>query len=65
VSFRLPGLCILYLTPKFITLVDFQLDAQISYLCLYNTFIKKGGTLLVAQLVEVLRYKPEGSGFDS
>jgi hypothetical protein len=24
-----------------------------------------GGTLLVAQLVEALRYKPEGSGFDS
>jgi len=23
------------------------------------------GTLLVAQLVEALRYKPEGSGFDS
>jgi hypothetical protein len=23
------------------------------------------GTLLVAQLVEVLRYKPEGRGFDS
>jgi len=25
----------------------------------------RGGTLLVAQLVEVLRYKPEGRGFDS
>ena len=24
-----------------------------------------GGTLLVAQLVEALRYKPEGCGFDS
>jgi hypothetical protein len=24
-----------------------------------------GGTLLVAQLVEALRYKPEGHGFDS
>jgi len=24
-----------------------------------------GGTLLVAQLVEALRYKPEGRGFDS
>jgi hypothetical protein len=24
-----------------------------------------GGTLLVAQLVEVLRHKPEGRGFDS
>jgi hypothetical protein len=23
-----------------------------------------GGTLLVAQLVEALRYKPEGRGFD-
>jgi hypothetical protein len=23
-----------------------------------------GGTLLVAQLVEALRYKPEGCGFD-
>ena len=26
---------------------------------------KKGGTLLAAQLVEALRYKPEGRGFDS
>jgi hypothetical protein len=26
---------------------------------------KSGGTLLVAQLVEALRYKPEGRGFDS
>jgi hypothetical protein len=26
---------------------------------------KKWGTLLVAQLVEALRYKPEGRGFDS
>jgi len=26
---------------------------------------KKQGTLLVAQLVEALRYKPEGRGFDS
>jgi len=25
----------------------------------------RGGTLLVAQLVEALRYKPEGRGFDS
>jgi len=24
-----------------------------------------GGTLLVAQLVEALRYKPEGRGYDS
>jgi hypothetical protein len=24
-----------------------------------------GGTLLVAQLIEALRYKPEGRGFDS
>jgi hypothetical protein len=24
-----------------------------------------GGTLLVAQLADALRYKPEGSGFDS
>jgi hypothetical protein len=28
-------------------------------------FRKLGGTLLVAQLVEALRYKPEGRGFDS
>jgi hypothetical protein len=28
-------------------------------------YIDKGGTLLVAQLVEALRYKPEGRGFDS
>ena len=26
---------------------------------------KVGGTLLVAQLVEALQYKPEGRGFDS
>jgi len=26
---------------------------------------KVGGTLLVAQLIEALRYKPEGRGFDS
>jgi len=25
----------------------------------------RGGTLLVAQLVEALRYKPQGRGFDS
>ena len=31
---------------------------------LYNNIILRG-TLLVAQLVEALRYKPEGSGFDS
>jgi len=28
-------------------------------------FMKFWGTLLVAQLVEALRYKPEGRGFDS
>jgi hypothetical protein len=28
-------------------------------------FFKHWGTLLVAQLVEGLRYKPEGRGFDS
>jgi hypothetical protein len=27
--------------------------------------VKFQGTLLVAQLVEALRYKPEGRGFDS
>jgi hypothetical protein len=27
--------------------------------------MKEGGTLLVAQLVEALRYKSEGRGFDS
>jgi len=27
--------------------------------------IRGGGTLLVAQLVEALHYKPEGRGFDS
>jgi hypothetical protein len=31
----------------------------------FNTFIGEGGTLLVAQLVEALRYEPEGRGFDS
>jgi len=45
------------------TLVDFQPDAQNSYLFTYNTFIKRGHA--VAQLVEALRYKPEGRGFDS
>ena len=46
-----------------ITLVDFQFDAQNSYLFTYNTFIRRGQA--VAQLVEALRYKPEGRGFDS
>jgi len=35
---------------------------------LFNDFVfvlSGGGTLLVAQLVEALRYKPEGRGFDS
>jgi hypothetical protein len=35
---------------------------------LFNDFffvLGGGGTLLVAQLVEALRYKPEGRGFDS
>jgi hypothetical protein len=40
-----------------ITLIDLQLDAQNSYLFTYNTFT-------VAQLVEALRYKSEGRGFD-
>jgi len=30
-----------------------------------HVYVQKGGTLLVAQLVEALRYKPGGSGFDS
>jgi hypothetical protein len=30
-----------------------------------NVHFKTGGTLLVAQLVEALRYKPEGREFDS
>jgi len=30
-----------------------------------NSLFNEGGTLLVAQLVEALRYKPEGCGFDS
>jgi hypothetical protein len=29
-----------------------------------NSLFNEGGTLLVAQLVEALRYKPEGCGFD-
>ena len=28
-----------------------------------HVYVQKGGTLLVAQLVEALRYKPEGRGF--
>jgi hypothetical protein len=40
-----------------------------SLLCLQNImlhfFSKYWGTLLVAQLVEALRYKPEVRGFDS
>jgi hypothetical protein len=31
----------------------------------YFTYKNTGGTLLVAQLVEALRYKPEGRRFDS
>jgi len=30
-----------------------------------NSQSESGGTLLVVQLVEALRYKPEGRGFDS
>jgi hypothetical protein len=30
-----------------------------------NVLNLAGGTLLVEQLVEALRYKPEGRGFDS
>ena len=30
----------------------------------FEGYLKLGGTLLVAQLVEALRYKPEGRGFD-
>jgi hypothetical protein len=32
---------------------------------MFLVLISVRGTLLVAQLVEALRYKPEGSGFDS
>jgi len=42
-------------TAIFIALFCFSLGA----------FKFRWGTLLVAQLVEVLRYKPEGRGFDS
>jgi hypothetical protein len=34
-------------------------------LIFYTYATSDGGTLLVAQLVEALRYKPEGRGFDS
>jgi hypothetical protein len=34
-------------------------------LCLFAIPTEMGGTLLVAQLVEALRYKPAGRGFDS
>jgi hypothetical protein len=30
-----------------------------------DNYVHVGGTLLVAQLVEALRYKSEGRGFDS
>jgi hypothetical protein len=32
---------------------------------IYSLLIAEWGTLLVAQLVEALRYKPEGRGIDS
>jgi hypothetical protein len=40
-------------------------NGEVSY-CLYSVLNRKSaGTLLVAQLVEALRYKPVGRGFDS
>jgi hypothetical protein len=45
-----------------IIVVNKQLDAQFFYMCLYFYSL---GTLLVAQLFEALRYKPEGREFDS
>jgi hypothetical protein len=42
---------------------DFSTAMQVFYY--FSPIFTKGGTLLVAQLVEALRYKPEGRGFDS
>jgi len=46
---------------------EFTTNALLSYICfnLKKYVTEQGGTLLVAQLVEALRYKPEGRGFDS
>jgi hypothetical protein len=41
----------------------FEEKSKTHILCSVTFF--KGGTLLVAQLVETLRSKPEGRGFDS
>jgi hypothetical protein len=35
------------------------------HIIFHNSTLVPGGTLLVAQLVEALRYKPEGRGYDS
>jgi hypothetical protein len=46
----------------------FQYINMLLHLSVYNSFryiYYTRGTLLVAQLVEALRYKPEGRGFDS
>jgi hypothetical protein len=47
--------------------VNNQLDAQLffMYVYFYSLHVSGKGTLLVAQLVEALRYKPEGRGFNS
>jgi len=42
---------------------EFKLRTTIKNI--YNSHTRTVGTLLVAQLVEALRYKPEGRGFDS
>jgi hypothetical protein len=36
-----------------------------SIVIINNGLVSSGGTLLVAQLVQALRYKSEGRGFDS
>jgi hypothetical protein len=47
---------------------DFSLDYSKANKNIFEfniSFNENEGTLLVAQLVEALRYKPEGRGFDS
>jgi hypothetical protein len=44
--------------------IDNYIPLPISNQSLLQLFVLQWGTLLVAQLVEALRYQPEGRGFD-
>jgi hypothetical protein len=51
--------------PQSVILVQFQEMKSSIHAEFRHVTLLMGGTLLVAQLVEALRYKSEGRGFDS